>query len=257
MSRFALPVVLAITAVLCFAMLGQSQDAAQPAATQPAAPDIDAMSYALGANLGRNIASQVLHGIAQRGVEINTDQLAKGIQDALTGHPSELNPAQIVAAMEIFDALMQAGQLQMMQKMQQTGEVNLTEGKAFLEQNAKAQGITTTASGLQYRILRPGSGATPKATDRVLAHYEGKLLNGSVFDSSYDRGEPVEFAVNLLVPGWTEALQLMKVGGKWELFLPAELGYGVQGSPGGRIGPNEVLHFTLELIDIVPGNAGP
>ncbi|NIA12914.1 MAG: hypothetical protein GWP08_02445 [Nitrospiraceae bacterium] len=129
-------------------------------------------------------------------------------------------------------------------------EVSIEEGKAFLEENAKADGVVVLDSGLQYKVINEGSGESPKATDRVRVHYTGKKINGFVFDSSYKRNAPAEFAVNGVIKGWTEALLLMKPGAKWELAIPSELAYGEPGK--GPIGPNQVLLFEVELIEVLP-----
>jgi FKBP-type peptidyl-prolyl cis-trans isomerase len=129
-------------------------------------------------------------------------------------------------------------------------EQNLQEGKKFLEENGQKDGIITTSSGLQYQILKEGAGETPKLTDEVVCDYSGTLLDGREFDSSYKRGEPAQFPVNRLIPGWTEALQIMPVGSKWRLYIPASLAYGPRGA-GGVIGPNATLIFELELHKIV------
>jgi FKBP-type peptidyl-prolyl cis-trans isomerase FklB len=131
------------------------------------------------------------------------------------------------------------------------GEENLAKAKAFLSENQKKDGVQTLKSGLQYVILKKGQGKTPGQTSVVRVHYEGKLLNGQVFDSSLKRGEPAEFPLNGVIPGWTEALQRMAVGDKWQLFIPPDLAYGMNGAPGGKIGPNEALVFEVELLDIV------
>lgn len=123
-------------------------------------------------------------------------------------------------------------------------------GEAFLEENGKKDGVTTTASGLQYKVIETGSGPTPTASDTVRCHYSGTLIDGSKFDSSYDRGQPAEFPVGGVIAGWTEALQLMTCGSKWEVYLPSEIAYGSRGA-GGAIGPDETLVFTIELLDIV------
>ena len=129
----------------------------------------------------------------------------------------------------------------------------LEEGNAFLEKNKAREGVTTTASGLQYEVITAGTGAMPVATDQVRVHYHGTLIDGKVFDSSVDRGEPVVFGVNQVIPGWTEALQLMPVGSKWKIYLPSAIAYGERGA-GGDIGPNSVLIFEVELLEIVkPG----
>jgi FKBP-type peptidyl-prolyl cis-trans isomerase len=136
-------------------------------------------------------------------------------------------------------------------KNKSAGDKNKKEGEAYLAANAKKPGVKTTESGLQYKVLKAGDGATPKKTDTVRVHYHGTLTDGTVFDSSVERKQPAEFPVNRVIPGWTEALQLMKVGDKWQVTIPSDLAYGEQGTPGGPIGPNSVLVFEVELLDIV------
>ena len=130
------------------------------------------------------------------------------------------------------------------------GEKNLKAGKAFLAANAKKDGVITTATGLQYKVLKSGTGASPQKTDTVKVHYHGTLIDGTVFDSSVQRGEPITFPVSDVIPGWTEALQLMKVGDKWQLFIPSSLAYGELSPPGSKIGPNSTLLFEVELLGI-------
>ena len=127
---------------------------------------------------------------------------------------------------------------------------NQNEGETFLAENTKKDGVKTLPSGLQYKVVREGAGASPKATDKVTTHYRGTLLDGTEFDSSYRRNEPASFGVSQVIKGWQEALQLMKTGAKWQLFIPANLAYGEQGAPGGTIGPNATLIFDIELISI-------
>ncbi|HWU43703.1 MAG TPA: FKBP-type peptidyl-prolyl cis-trans isomerase, partial [Bdellovibrio sp.] len=141
-----------------------------------------------------------------------------------------------------------------MKKQQEQADKNAKSGKDFMDKNKTAAGVKTTASGLQYITEKEGTGASPKKEDVVKVHYKGTLMNGEQFDSSYDRGQPAEFPVGGVIPGWTEALQLMKVGGKAKLFIPPELAYGPQGRPG--IPPNSVLIFEVELMDIVKADAG-
>ena len=134
-------------------------------------------------------------------------------------------------------------------KQKSAGEKNIKDGEAFLAANAKKEGVKTTASGLQYKIIKSGKGKSPKATDSVKVHYHGTLVDGTVFDSSVDRGEPITFATNEVIPGWTEALQLMKEGDKWQLVIPGKLAYGER-SPSPKIGPNSTLIFDVELISV-------
>ncbi|MFW6164226.1 MAG: FKBP-type peptidyl-prolyl cis-trans isomerase [Planctomycetota bacterium] len=196
------------------------------------------VSYCLGLNLGR--------GLARQKVEIDAETLLRGIEDGLSNAEPALTEAQIQQTMDALQKQMRANAEQ---RTEALGEKNKAEGKAFLDANAKKEGVKTTDSGLQYKVLEPGTGATPKATDTVSVHYRGTLLDGTVFDSSYKRGKPAEFPVNGVIKGWTEALQLMKVGAKWKLFVPAALAYRERGA-GRRIGPNATLIFEVELLDI-------
>ena len=129
-------------------------------------------------------------------------------------------------------------------------ESDLEKGEAFLKENAKKEGVKTTASGLQYKVLKEGEGKSPKATDTVKVHYKGTLIDGTEFDSSYKRGEPIEFPLNGVIPGWTEGVQLMKEGAKYQFTIPSKLGYGVRGTPGGPIPSNATLIFEVELIQV-------
>ena len=129
-------------------------------------------------------------------------------------------------------------------------ETELETGEAFLKENAKKEGVKTTASGLQYKVLKEGEGKSPKATDTVKVHYKGTLIDGKEFDSSYKRGEPIEFPLNRVIPGWTEGVQLMKEGAKYQFTIPSKIGYGERGTPGGPIPPNATLIFEVELIQV-------
>jgi FKBP-type peptidyl-prolyl cis-trans isomerase FklB len=223
--------------------------AAAPAAgrtlTQQAAPAADAnpttvASYGIGMNIGRSLKSD--------GVEVAIEAFMQGLQDALADKQSAYTEDQLRTA---FGVLQRQQQAKKAEADRTAGDKNEREGTAFLAANKGKPGVVTTASGLQYQVLRSGKGASPKATDTVRVHYEGKLLDGSVFDSSIKRNEPAEFPVNGVIPGWTEALQLMKVGDKWQLFIPAKLAYGARGA-GEAIGPNSVLTFEVELLEIRP-----
>jgi FKBP-type peptidyl-prolyl cis-trans isomerase FklB len=195
----------------------------------------DKVSYSIGMNIGFNLSRQKL--------EINPDILAAGIKDAIAGKP-QLTPDQVKEVMAQLEKDME-------QKQKETGEKNKTEGAKFLEENKKKPGVKTTASGLQYKMIKDGTGAQPKATDMVTVGYRGTLIDGTEFDSSYKRGQPATFPVNGVIKGWTEALQLMKAGSKYQLFVPSNLAYGERAvSP--EIGANATLIFEVELLDVKP-----
>jgi FKBP-type peptidyl-prolyl cis-trans isomerase FkpA/FKBP-type peptidyl-prolyl cis-trans isomerase FklB len=197
-------------------------------------------SYAIGQQIGSNLKNQ--H------IDFDPDVLASSIVEASQGKESKLKPE------EMQQALMKL-QEGMMKKQQEEAEKNKAEGAAFLEKNKSAEGVKTTASGLQYIVVQEGTGKSPTLKDTVKAHYKGTLINGQQFDSSYDRGQPAEFPVEGVIKGWTEALQLMKVGGKMKLFIPPELGYGPAARPG--IPANSVLIFDVELLDVLPPGGAP
>jgi FKBP-type peptidyl-prolyl cis-trans isomerase FklB len=205
----------------------------------------DSVSYSIGMNIGKSIM--------QDSLSINPEVLAAGIKDILSKKTAMLTDSQMQMTLNAFQQQMMAKQQEKMAKQQDSlakaGEINKTEGAKFLAENKTKPGVVTLPSGLQYEVLKEGTGPMPKATDNVRVHYKGTLRDGSVFDSSIDRGEPASFNVSGVVPGWTEALKLMKVGSKWRVFIPAELGYGAQGA-GEKIGPNEVLIFEMELLGI-------
>ncbi len=200
--------------------------------------DLKKASYAIGQQIGSNLKNQ--------NIEFDADVLASSINEASQGKEAKMKPE------EMQQALMKL-QEGMMKKQQEQGEKTKTEGAAFLEANKSKEGVKTTASGLQYIVVQEGTGKTPTANDTVKAHYKGTLINGSQFDSSYDRGQPAEFPVGGVIKGWTEALQMMKVGGKVKLFIPSELGYGPAARPG--IPANSVLLFDVELVDVMSAKA--
>ncbi|OUR96945.1 hypothetical protein A9Q84_11455 [Halobacteriovorax marinus] len=200
--------------------------------------DWNKISYVLGQQIGSDFTNQ--------GMKIELEPFFESFKAAFNGEPSKLAGAEMQEIMQTFQVHMQA---QHTERMGKEAEVNLTIGTDFLAKNASEEGITTLESGLQYRVLTEGNGKKPAASDTVETHYEGKLINGDVFDSSYQRGETVSFPVNGVIPGWTEALQLMGEGAKWQLFIPAALAYGEAGSPP-VIGPNSTLIFDVELIAV-------
>lgn len=212
--------------------------AASGAAPPPLKTLTQKTSYCLGLNIGRSIK--------QGGFEIDRDVLMRGVSDSLAGVKLALTDEEIRETMMAFQKGLQAKHGE---RRKTSADKNKTEGGAFLAANGAKEGIKTTASGLQYQVLREGKGPTPKASDTVVTHYRGTLLDGTEFDSSYGRGEPAKFPVNGVIPGWTEALQLMKVGAKWKLFVPSALAYGPRGA-GRQIGPNATLVFEVELLEI-------
>lgn len=211
---------------------------ATPPADPPLATLKDKASYALGLNIGRNLKKQSM--------EIDPAVLARGIQHALAGSAPQLTDDEIRQVFAEFQTQLQAAQAK---RKKEQGEKNLKEGKAFLEENKTKEGVRTLASGLQYLVVAEGNGPMPKANDTVTTHYRGTLIDGTEFDSSYKTGEPTSFPVSGVIRGWTEALQRMKVGSKWKLFLPPELAYGEEGA-GSDIGPNAVLVFEIELVAV-------
>lgn len=199
----------------------------------------DSISYAIGQSISHNLKDPSMN--------INFGALVEGIQDASAGK-SKMTEEQMKNVMNVFNMKLMAKRSVEMNKVK---EKNKKEGEEFLAENKKKPGIVTLPDGLQYKILVSGTGPSPKATDKVKVNYKGTLIDGKVFDSSYERNQPAEFPLNQVIKGWTESLQLMHVGDKWELYIPSELGYGENGA-GKMIGPNSVLVFEVELLEILP-----
>lgn len=191
-------------------------------------------SYAVGQQIGQNLKTQ--------NIDFDPDVLAMSMKDAKDGKPSRLKPEEIQEALK----KLQDG---INKKQQEEADKNLADGKKFLETNKAKEGVKTTATGLQYTVVTEGNGKAPTEKDTVKAHYKGTLIDGKQFDSSYDRNQPAEFPVSGVIKGWTEALQMMKVGGKLKLFIPPELAYGPTPRPG--IPANSVLVFDVELLDVM------
>jgi FKBP-type peptidyl-prolyl cis-trans isomerase FklB len=198
----------------------------------------DKVSYIIGTEIGKNFKKQ--------SVDIDPDILTRGIKDAISGGKSLLTEQEIQETMTTFQREMMAKQEEVTKKL---GEKNKKEGEVFLAENKKKEGVKTLPSGLEYKVVKAGTGKKPTLTDTVTTHYRGTLIDGTEFDSSYRRGQPVSFPVAGVIPGWTEALQLMEEGAKWQLFIPPNLAYGERGM-GGVIGPNATLIFEIELISI-------
>ena len=232
-------------ALCAFAALAacQRQNSPEPTAVALDTPE-QRLSYGVALGLGRNMAND--------GMTIDVDAFAEGLRDALSGAAQKLSDEDIQAEMVAFQQRINA---EREANSQALGQANAAAATVFLTENGAREGVLTTPSGLQYEVLEAGAGASPGADDRVQVHYRGTLLDGTEFDSSYARGEPVVFGVGQVISGWTEALQLMQVGSKYKLFIPSDLAYGAGGA-GDLIGPNAALIFEVELLDIPSQQAG-
>jgi FKBP-type peptidyl-prolyl cis-trans isomerase FklB len=229
MQRFII-----VIAILSLASIGRGED-------KPELKDLkDKVSYSVGLNVGSNFKKQ--------GQDLNPDALLAGVKDALSGKQPALSEAEMKQTMEAWSK-------QMEEKQKTAGEKNSVDGAKFLAENKKKDGVKTTASGLQYKVMKEGTGAKPKESDTVSVNYRGTLINGTEFDSSYKRGQPATFPVNGVIKGWTEALQLMKAGSKYQLFIPSELAYGAR-AVGPDIAPNSTLIFEVELLQVTPAGGG-
>ena len=193
--------------------------------------EIDSVSYSLDVNIGENVNTQFK--------DIKIENFLSGMKEVINGKEPKINNDQALMIIQNYFA----------KKQSAMSEEKIDEGRTFLEENGKKEGVTTLESGLQYTVITEGTGPKPKLEDNVTTHYHGTLIDGTVFDSSVDRGEPASFPVGGVIKGWTEALQLMSVGSKWKLFVPYDLAYGERGA-GGSIGPNEILIFEVELLSI-------
>ena len=194
---------------------------------------MDKFSYSIGLGIGQNLKSMGAR-------DINVDDFAQAIKDVLSGGPTVISHKEAREIVNKYFAELE----------RRVNAENISKGKAFLEQNKQRPGVITLKSGLQYEVINKGNGKKPRATDRVRCHYEGTLIDGTVFDSSVRRGQPAVFGVNQVIKGWVEALQLMCEGDKWRLFIPSELGYGAQGA-GEMIAPYSTLIFEVELIKVL------
>ena len=201
--------------------------------------ELDRISYALGLSMSQNFRAS--------GIEkINVEDFADGVASVFYGSQPKMSYEDAKAEIQKYFTALEAKQQAEAAKM---GEINEAAGKQYLEENGKRAEVKTLPSGLQYEVITEGDGPMPKSTDRVEVHYTGKLIDGTVFDSSVDRGVPATFGVTQVIPGWVEALQLMKAGSKWRLFIPSQLAYGPQGA--GPIGPNSTLIFDVELLRVL------
>ena len=202
---------------------------------------MDKLSYALGHNIGHQLIGMGL------GKSLNIDDYAAAIRDVLEGHPEQMSAAEVQQELEHFFSELEERQ---QAEAAERGKAAKGEGEAFLAENKKRVGVVTTASGLQYEIVKEGIGRQPKASDTVRCHYEGTLIDGTVFDSSYRRGMPAEFGLRQVIAGWTEGVQLMKEGSIFKFYIPYNLAYGERGA-GADIPPYAALVFTVELINVL------
>ena len=222
-----------LAASLALAMTAQSNFAADSDSKPDFKDPKQKFSYAVGSDIASNLKKQ--------GIEIDAKALAAGLADTIAGK-SALSREEMMETISAF-------QKELMAKMEAKQKNAEKDGKAFLEANGKKEGVKTTASGLQYKVIKSGKGKSPKASDKVKVHYHGTLIDGTVFDSSVERNDPITFPVNGVIPGWVEGLQLMKEGDKFQFVIPSNLAYGEQGA-GGKIGPNSTLIFDVELISV-------
>jgi len=221
--------------IACITACSQGQKERVPLTDQ-----IDSVSYAIGADIGGNFKRNQL-------ADVNVQALAMGLRDALDS--ATIMDAAVVE--KVVQGYMMKLQEKRMAEDMAKAEENRVAGEKFLAENGKRTDVVTTSSGLQYQVIKMGSGPKPTAEQQVKVHYHGTLIDGTIFDSSVDRGEPITYPVNGFVKGWQEALQMMPTGSKWKLYVPSELGYGSQSAPGGKIPGNSALIFEMELLEIV------
>lgn len=228
-----------IRKTLCFIpLLGLASGACLAAGAAAPESEDDKVSYSVGYRLGNDFKRQQ--------IEINPDMVLKGIEDAVSGGTALMTEDEMRNAMSNVANRVKAAQMETMKKQ---GAENLKAGEAFLAGNAGKEGVKTLESGLQYKVIKSGNGKSPQKSDKVTVNYRGTLIDGTEFDSSYSRNQPATFGVGQVIPGWTEALQLMREGDKWEIYIPSKLAYGERGA-GGRIPPNSALIFEVELISV-------
>lgn len=236
--KFSMAAVVGV-GIAVLSTLAVGQDAVKSAAPSELKDLKSKVSYSIGQNLGRQLKGA--------SADVDAEILLKGLKDALSGGKPLLTDVQMQECMQAFQSELQTRQ---MSAAKNAAEKNKKEGEAFLAANKAKAGVVTLQSGLQYKVIKEGAGKSPKATDTVSTHYSGRLLDETVFDSSLKGGQPASFPVNGVIAGWTEALQKMKVGSKWQLYIPSELAYGAKPPQGSPIGPNAVLVFDIELLGI-------
>lgn len=239
---FLIALLITVATVAC----AQEESAAEMETMETAKPESleDRVSYSIGLNLGRSLKQQQ--------VDVNIDLVLQGLEHGLGDADALLSDQEMQETMQTFQQELQA---KMQERRAAAAEENKAAGEQFLAENAERPEVTTTDSGLQYEVLEEGDGPSPNAEDEVTVHYEGTLPDGTVFDSSYERGQPASFPLSGVISGWTEALQLMQVGDKWKIVLPPNLAYGPQGQ-GQAIGPNQTLIFEVELLGIERSGEG-
>ncbi len=242
---FAMSLGLACVPVLTLAQTAPATTPSTPATSAGSITlntTMDKVSYAIGVNIGQNFKNQ--------GLQINSNAISQGIKDGLQGNTPLMSQQEMQTTLMDFQKQLIA---QRQQNLQALSTKNKQEGDAFLATNKTKPGVVTLPDGLQYKIITEGSGTPPSDQDTVTVNYEGTFINGKIFDSSYTRGKPVTFPVSEIIPGWTEALKLMKPGSTWYLFIPPNLAYGERGI--GPIGPNQTLLFKVNLISVTKGTA--
>lgn len=233
-----------ILAAATLTLLAGCKQAGQDAADITLETEQQKVAYGMGLSLGTRLA--------QEPMDIDVDAFNLGIRHALKGEEALMTQEEVASTLQAFQQQQMAKR---QEEMMQLADKNKAEGDAFLAENAAKEGVMTTESGLQYKVITEGTGDKPSAEDVVEVHYKGTLIDGTEFDSSYKRNSTVKFPVGGVIPGWTEALQLMPVGSKWELYIPSDLAYGPGGTGGGPIGPNATLIFEVELIGIQDSDA--
>lgn len=236
MKNLFLPIIISISLIGLLASCDSSLESSEANLNN----QLDSLSYSFGYLQGGSLFNEGIE-------EVDIKNYLAGLNAAFKDEESAIDEGAMQNLIQVF-----FGELQNRQMERQAAEadINIAQGNAFLEENAMNSDVTQTSSGLQYRVLEEGTGARPAATDQVEVHYEGSLLSDEVFDSSYERGEPIVFPLNQVIPGWTEGVQLMTVGSKYQFFIPAELAYGNNPPPGSIIPPGAVLIFEVELLDI-------
>ncbi|PIE38923.1 MAG: hypothetical protein CSA53_03660 [Gammaproteobacteria bacterium] len=241
MKKLLLPLAV-VSAVSLAACNEKSQTPAADVAPAAAEVALSTSEQRLSYGVAQNVAKQM----KASGLPLDSAAFVAGFEDVMNDRPARMSDEEIAGEMQAYQAKMME---QKQAEMDKIAAENEQAGKAYLAENAKREGVKVTDSGLQYEVVKKGDGALPTASDRVVVHYAGRLIDGTEFDSSYARNEPAKFGVGQVIPGWTEALQMMPAGSKWKLTIPAELAYGAAGA-GGRIPPNSTLVFDVELLEV-------